>query len=204
VAAEEFASHQLAHQLEQEELAAADSAAAARTLAEELDAQGAAQAAAGEWDDGGGSSDAEDAAHHAQLEELYFEQLRARYGFTAPQRAGCCRLCGREGHWAADCERNPDRRAAAERVLDPPLPPRIRATQQRAEATPMRGDASLVQLVAASLEQQHAPPSHEYVAALCGEVEHYGASLYTSGWGCGWNNMQMLASHLLATCAVRE
>lgn len=203
VAPEEFASHQLAHKLEEEELAAADSAAASRALTEELDAQGAAQAAAEEWGDGGGGSDDEDALHTAQLEELYFEQLKARYGFAVPQRSGCCRLCGRDGHWAADCEQNPDRKAAAQRVLDPPLPPRIVATQQQGEATRMRGTAGLVQLLAAALEGQQAPPSQEYAAALCGDVQHFGASHFTSGWGCGWNNMQMLASHLLATRAVR-
>lgn len=30
---------------------------------------------------------------------------RAKYGFEAGPRPGCCRICGQEGHWARDCEK---------------------------------------------------------------------------------------------------
>lgn len=76
-------SHQLAHALEAEDraAAAAGDAAAARAAAQELDEQAAAALAAAEWGDDGGSGEGweeaglEDAAHRAQLEDLYFEQL---------------------------------------------------------------------------------------------------------------------------------
>lgn len=77
VAPADNASHRLAHQLEAEDraAAAAGDTAAAQAASEELDAQAAAELAAAEW--GGGDSDegVEDAAHRAQLEDLYFQQL---------------------------------------------------------------------------------------------------------------------------------
>jgi hypothetical protein len=106
-------------------------------------------------------------------------------------------LCGQQGHWASDCERNPDKQAAAARVLPTPLPRSIMASQQRAHSTQLRNGASLEQLLAACLEQQQLPASVSYQARLCGTVQHFGASHYSAGWGCGWNNIQMLASHLL-------
>ena len=98
VAPDDAASHALAHELEQQDLAAAAAAdgshhaatdaemAAAlaaqdRAAAEARDAEAAAQLAAAEWGadggSGGGSEDegVEDAAHRAQLEELYFQEL---------------------------------------------------------------------------------------------------------------------------------
>ncbi|KAI3426091.1 hypothetical protein D9Q98_008059 [Chlorella vulgaris] len=200
VAAEEAASHALAHSLEleeQQQLAAAG--CAADRAAEALDGAAAAALAAAEWDeDAMAAEDAIAAADAAHLEELYFEQLRSRYGFAEqPVREGCCRLCGQQGHWASDCERNPDKQAAAARVLPTPLPRSIMASQQRAHSTQLRNGASLEQLLAACLEQQQLPASVSYQARLCGTVQHFGASHYSAGWGCGWNNIQMLASHLL-------
>ena len=98
LAPQDAASHALAHELEDQDLAAAaaggsgndvnDAQVAAalvaedRAAAEARDAAAAAQLAAAEWGDGGGgggwgSGDegAEDAAHRAQLEDLYFQQL---------------------------------------------------------------------------------------------------------------------------------
>lgn len=96
VAADDAASHALAHELEEQDLAAAavrdDGALAAsdaqmaaalaaedQAAAEARDAEAAAQLAAAEWgaDGGGGSEDegVEDTVHRAQLEELYFEEL---------------------------------------------------------------------------------------------------------------------------------
>ena len=181
----------------------------------------AAELAAQEWGDdadgggggGDGSSDGEaaleEAHHQQQLEELYFEQLRARYGYSTQARPGCCRLCGQEGHWVRDCPRNPDKQEAARRVVNP-QPQLIAAAQQRAAFTPLpapsnggSASGSLVQLLAACLERQHLPASVCYQAGLCGAVQHFGATLFSSGWGCGYNNMQALASHLLAARPVR-
>ena len=217
------ASHQLAHQLQQEELEQQQGGdgAAARAAAEQLDARMAAELAAQEWGDdaggggggGDGSSDGEaaleEAHHQQQLEELYFEQLRARYGYSTQARPGCCRLCGQEGHWVRDCPRNPDKQEAARRVVNP-QPQLIAAAQQRAAFTPLpapsnggSASGSLVQLLAACLERQQLPGSVCYQAGLCGAVQHFGATLFSSGWGCGYNNMQALASHLLAARPVR-
>jgi hypothetical protein len=211
------ASHQLAHQLQQEELEQQQGggSAAARASAEALDARMAAELAAQEWGDDtggcGGEAALEEAHHQQQLEELYFEQLRARYGYSTQARPGCCRLCGREGHWVRDCPRNPDKQEAARRVFNPQAQ-LIAASQQRAAFTPLPapsnggggGDSSsLVQLLAACLERQQLPASVCYQAGLCGAVQHFGATLFSSGWGCGYNNMQALASHLLAARPVR-
>jgi hypothetical protein len=77
VAAEEAASHALAHSLEleeQQQLAAAG--CAADRAAEALDGAAAAALAAAEWDeDAMAAEDAIAAADAAHLEELYFEQL---------------------------------------------------------------------------------------------------------------------------------
>lgn len=109
---------------------------------------------------------------------------------------------------ARECPNNPEAQAAAARVLDPPTPAAIIASQQRTHPTALAG--SLVQLLAGCLEA--APRSSgpaSYSAVLCGPVQHYSASLYSAGWGCGYNNMQMMASHLLAArpvgpCRTRE
>lgn len=109
---------------------------------------------------------------------------------------------------ARECPNNPEAQAAAARVLDPPTPAAIIASQQRAHPTALAG--SLVQLLAGCLEA--APRSSgpaSYSAVLCGPVQHYSASLYSAGWGCGYNNMQMMAAHLLAArpvgpCRTRE
>ena len=124
---------------------------------------------------------------------------RARYGFSQAPRPGCCRICGERGHWARDCERNPEVQQARERVVEP-LPRLIAAAQRPGTPTALPGGASLVRALAGCLEAAAAgaPPAADYRAALCGEVQHYGSTLFSAGWGCGYNNMQMLASHLLA------
>ncbi|EFN52056.1 hypothetical protein CHLNCDRAFT_139275 [Chlorella variabilis] len=109
-----------------------DSHALAHQLEQELAGDTAVEDAAAELAWGGGSED--NHIHILQLEELYLDEL--------------------EGHWAVDCPQNPDKQEAERRVLDPPLPQRITATQQRATPTDMSGGGGLVQLLAACLEQQ--------------------------------------------------
>lgn len=70
---------------------------------------------------------------------------------------------------------------AQRRVVDPE-PALIAAAQQPARPTPMPGDAPLLRLLAACLEAQALPAACEYRAALCGPVQHFGATLYSSGW----------------------
>ena len=265
----ELDSHLLAHQLEQEDLRQLEAHgrsrgtggaqdASARAAAEAADAEAAAALAAAEWGGGGEGSDGDSEAHQAQLEELYFQELRARHGWAAAPRQGECRLCGGPGHWwvrpavvvtkggwagcpagqarsdgalqhksspstgpaaasrqclgpahmprcsptlslarARECPDNPEVQAAAARVLDPPTPAAIVASQQRVHPTTLAG--GLVQLLAGCLEAAPRGSSPgTYAAALCGPVQHFGATLFSAGWGCGYNNMQMLAAHLLA------
>lgn len=97
----ELDSHLLAHQLEQEDLRQleAQGPSTGAAVAEAADEEAAAALAAAEWGGNGNGSDGDSEAHQAQLEELYFQELRARYGWTAPPRLGECRLCGSPGHW---------------------------------------------------------------------------------------------------------
>jgi hypothetical protein len=73
---------------------------------------------------------------------------------------------------------------------------------------------SLIELIAFCLRQGCEPGadgkaagggacSTSYRAFLCGPVEHFSVQSHDSGWGCGWRNMQMLISHVLATRPVR-
>lgn len=39
---------------------------------------------------------------------------------------------------------------------------------------------------------------------LTGPVHHFHAGHHDAGWGCGWNNIQMLSSHLLERSEVRK
>ena len=117
-----------------------------------------------------------------------------------------------------DCPRNPDKQEAARRVVNP-QPQLIAASQKRAAFTPLpapaggggggessssSGGGNLVQLLAGCLERQQLPASQCYQAGLCGAVQHFGSTLFSSGWGCGYNNIQALASHLLAVRPVSQ
>eukprot|EP00887_Chlorella_sp_A99_P007524 scaffold2.g7524.t1 len=163
-------SHLLAHELQSEDVVAADAAAVAA------------------------AADQEDAA---QLEAQAFEELRARYGFSeAPSRPGACRLCGEEGHWVRECPRNPDVAVAKARVIVAPTPAKVAASQQPTEAPPA-GD--LVGALVNALGAQALPPACKgFEAAVCAPgVVHYGASPFDAGWGCGYRNIQMQAAHLM-------
>lgn len=84
--------------------------------------------------------------------------------------------------------RNPDVLEARRRVVDP-QPGLITASQQRAAPTalPATGPDSLLARLRACLEAAAPARGHDYRAALCGPLQHYGATLYSSGWGCvGW------------------
>lgn len=73
---------------------------------------------------------------------------------------------------------------ARQRVLPDPQPPLIAAAQQRARPTAVPGGpAGMLQALAACLEAQQLPKQQEYRAALCGPVQHFGSTLFSSGWG---------------------
>lgn len=84
-----------------------------------------------------------------------------------------------------------------------PMPPLIAATQRCASPTSLPGGASLVRQLAGCLEAAAAaaPASAEYRAALCGEVAHFASTLYSSGWGCGYNNMQASGRQMGEGCS---
>lgn len=73
---------------------------------------------------------------------------------------------------------------AKRRVLPDPQPDLIAASQKRASPTAVAcGAAGMVQALAACLRGQQLPRQQEYRAALCGPVQHFGATLFCSGWG---------------------
>ncbi|KAG1668609.1 hypothetical protein FOA52_001478 [Chlamydomonas sp. UWO 241] len=167
----EMDSHELMHQLEGDQQAAA-----------------AALACAG---------DDADAAARAAQQAANFEALQAQYGFSN-KRNGRCFTCGEEGHWSPDCPRNP-RAPPPQPPLSTSLSELTRA--QRRDGYPglpkaalLAGCGGLVPTLARLLSQRP-PPGHE--AYLCGAVHHISAQYADRGWGCGWRNIQMLSSHVL-------
>jgi zinc finger-containing ubiquitin peptidase 1 len=86
--------------------------------------------------------------HQDQLQELHFQNHRARHGFfgygsnsdpftttatpsSSSFRPGSCHLCGKPGHWARECRHTHDNKSAKERVIKPPIASSIVAAQQR-------------------------------------------------------------------------
>ena len=82
----------------------------------------------------------------------------------------------------AECPKNPAVKAAHERIVSPPQPSAIIATQQPAVCSQVEG--GLVQQLAECLRtQQSVPWSVRYQAYLCGPVEHYQGEAFDGGWG---------------------
>ncbi|GLI65824.1 hypothetical protein VaNZ11_009453, partial [Volvox africanus] len=165
---------------------------------------------------------AEEAAAAARREELDFEALRARYGFSnkAPQRSGRCFTCGQEGHWSIECPNRPGRAlptattvngtaATATAVTRFSTLPAELTRQQRPDPQTRRADGGggamrLVHVLKSCLEAAAPPPPSRggvttlsYQAFLCGPLQHFSATALDRGWGCGWRNIQMLSSALL-------
>jgi Peptidase family C78/Ubiquitin-Binding Zinc Finger len=155
------------------------------------------QTAEGEAGDDGTGNDNE-------LERLYFEELRARYGFQNPSRPGRCFICGEASHWVRECPRNPDNMAAQQRIVASVHPASIIACSQRdGHDGGLAAVPSLIELLAECLRAQPRPPGgKQYAAFLSGPVAHYGSVRYDAGWGCGYRNAQVQAGHILMTRAV--
>ncbi|GBF94761.1 hypothetical protein Rsub_07644 [Raphidocelis subcapitata] len=137
----------------------------------------------------------EDASRRAAdaAEAHQFEALQSLYGFAdkPAQRPGRCYTCGQPGHWQSDCPSNPNRIGAAPRL--PPEPSAVAAQQRREPA------ASAAEDVAPMLRDCLIAGTRAHSRAyICGHVAHLSRAQLDSGWGCGYRNLQMLASHLLA------
>ncbi|CAL8463782.1 g3316 [Coccomyxa elongata] len=125
----------------------------------------------------------------ADVESRHSEALQAN-GLT-DKGPGKCRRCGKEGHWDEECPHNPHRAEALSRVVNPPTFANICAMQRPASFLQVK--TGLIPLLKQALCSQ----GGSFRAALSGPVHHFHAASQDSGWGCGWNNIQMLASHLL-------
>lgn len=157
----------------------------------------------GDWAGGG----EDEILNQDVLEQLYFEELRAKYGFTAPSRPGTCFICSKPGHWARDCPQNPDHQEAQARVVPVDSQAILDASKREPQdaANTYSGTESahpslpsLMQLLEGCLKDQTCPKSKQYTALLSGPVHHFASVRHDAGWGCGYRNIQMQTSHLLA------
>ncbi|KAI8467703.1 MAG: peptidase family C78-domain-containing protein [Monoraphidium minutum] len=115
------------------------------------------------------------------------------YGFSdkPAARPGACFACGLPGHWASDCPDNPNRISAAPRL--PTDPAQLAARQHREPSAAVGAD--VVPLLRAALISELRAHTSAY---LCGYAAHLSRAPMDSGWGCGYRNLQMLSSFLLA------
>lgn len=131
----------------------------------------------------------------AMQEEEDFLQLQQRYGFIPAPRQGRCFTCGKEGHWSGDNECPSKSRPHSLSTVSPRV---LIASQQRDRQYQRVIDECrpLIPLLAKTLSEQKAC-GKGYEAYLCGPVCLLAGESHDRGWGCGYRNIQMLASHLL-------
>lgn len=91
-------------------------------------------------------------------------------------------LCPSRPILCSECPRAPHNREAQARILDPPAPAAIAASQR--EATCERVPGGLIpQLAACLAAQQNVPAGVGYRALLCGGAELYQGEAFDGGWG---------------------
>lgn len=147
------------------------------------------------------SLECEDLDPQSTSNDLYFEELRAKYGFVPKQRPGSCFTCGQAGHWTPDCPKNPTNVVAKARIISKPSAEAVAAAQrpdpqyQRPACDP----ATLLRLLGEGAVKQRLPREFSRCTTiLSGPVVHFGGQRADAGWGCGYRNIQMQASHFLA------
>jgi hypothetical protein len=145
----------------------------------------------------------EDVDPHTVADDLYYEELRATYGFTARKRStGRCFICGQAGHWVPECPHNPDNIVAQTRIIPEPTGTTVAAAQlpDPQFQKPPFDPAEMLRLLGQCTQKQNVPKEvSKCTTLLSGTVVHFGGQRIDSGWGCGYRNIQMLAAHLIAT-----
>ena len=133
--------------------------------------------------------------------EIHFEQLRAQYGFGGPQRPGLCFLCKQPGHWSPECPQNPINITAKARVIENVTAGAAAAAQQPEPQflkPSMDPEGLIRKLAACCVQQKVASEYSRCTTLLSGPVLHCGGQKSDAGWGCGYRNIQMQISHLMA------
>ena len=123
----------------------------------------------------------EDLDPHTIADDLYYEELRAVYGFTARHRAtGKCFICGASGHWVPECPQNPDNISAQARIIPQPTAAVVSVAQLPDPQwhRPPFDPAAMMRLLGQCSTKQNLPREFsKCTTLLCGTVVHFGGQV---------------------------